>query len=78
MSYDFSLDLRGESCPYPLVHTLDALEGLDAGQVLLVVTDCPQSFRNIPAGVPDAGHRMLAPPERQGAEMTFLIERGGR
>ena len=29
---DFTLDLRGESCPYPVIYTLEALEGMSKGE----------------------------------------------
>lgn len=45
---DFTLDLRGESCPYPVIYTLEALEGMNKGELLQVITDCPGSFRNVP------------------------------
>lgn len=75
---DFTLDLRGEYCPYPVVHTLEALDGMRAGEVVAVTTDCPQSFRNIPDRVPAKGHRLIGEGERSGAQMTFLIECGGK
>lgn len=75
---DYTLDLRGESCPYPLVETLEALGSLRHGEILAVTTDCPQSFRTIPAECPAHGHRLVADPVRSGAQMTFLLESGGR
>lgn len=73
---DFTLDLRGESCPYPVIHTLEALDGLAADAVLEVVTDCPQAFRNIPDEVVVRGGRMITEPVREGAQMTFLLSAG--
>jgi TusA-related sulfurtransferase len=46
---DATLDVRGESCPYPELYTLEAIEKLEDGKVLEVVADCPQSFINVPA-----------------------------
>lgn len=73
---DFELDLCGESCPYPVVHTLDALAQLRAGERLAVTTDCPQSFRNIPERTVAKGHLLVGEPTRSGPQMTFVIERG--
>ncbi len=75
---DFTLDLRGESCPYPVVHSLEALGSVKRGQRIAVTTDCPQSFRNIPEQLPEHGHRIIGEPTRDGAEMTFVIESGGK
>lgn len=71
------LDLRGEPCPFPLMHTLDALASLDPGEVVEVLADCPQAFRAVPEEVVRLGHAQLAPPRREGPEMTFLFRVGG-
>jgi len=70
---DFTLDLRGESCPFPVVHTLEALEGMQKGQVLHVVTDCPSSFRNIPEEALRRGYEFAEPPRQNGQEYLFCI-----
>lgn len=45
---DYRLDMIGEPCPYPAVATLEALPQLKKGEILEVVSDCPQSINNIP------------------------------
>lgn len=45
---DYRLDMVGEPCPYPAVATLEALPQLKKGEILEVVSDCPQSINNIP------------------------------
>jgi TusA-related sulfurtransferase len=44
---DYRLDMVGEPCPYPAVATLEALPQLKKGEILEVVSDCPQSINNI-------------------------------
>lgn len=73
---DFELDLCGESCPYPVIQTLSALQDMGPGQKLQITTDCPQAFRNVPDDATAAGHRLVGEPERTGARMTFVFERG--
>ena len=73
---DFEIDLCGESCPYPVIHTLEALHGLKPGQTLEVTTDCPQAYRNVPDDATAAGHELIGEPTRQGARMTFVFRRG--
>lgn len=73
---DFYLDLRGESCPYPVIHTLEALAELGRGQRIEIVSDCPQAYRNIPDEATNVGSRMLCAPVREGAQMSFFIEKG--
>lgn len=38
---DKTIDVRGQICPYPIIHTKNALKSLVSGQVLLVMTDNP-------------------------------------
>lgn len=45
---DYRLDMVGEPCPYPAVATFEALPQLKKGEILEVVSDCPQSINNIP------------------------------
>ncbi len=45
---DYRLDMVGEPCPYPAVATLEAMPALKKGEILEVVSDCPQSINNIP------------------------------
>ncbi|UUX07265.1 sulfurtransferase-like selenium metabolism protein YedF [Salmonella enterica] len=45
---DYRLDMVGEPCPYPAVATLEAMPQLKKGEILEVVSDCPQSINNIP------------------------------
>lgn len=73
---DFSIDLRGESCPYPVIHTLEALHGLTPGQTLRVSIDCPQAYRNVPDDAVAAGHELMGEPGREGARMTYIFRRG--
>lgn len=73
---DFAIDLCGESCPYPVIHTLEALRDLRPGQTLEVTVDCAQAYRNVPDDAVAAGHRLVGEPEREGARMMFVFERG--
>ena len=49
---DYRLDMVGEPCPYPAVATLEAMPQLKKGEILEVVSDCPQSINNIPLDGP--------------------------
>ncbi|WP_152399856.1 sulfurtransferase-like selenium metabolism protein YedF [Paenibacillus cellulositrophicus] len=73
MSIDFTLDLRGESCPYPIIYTLETLRDLKKGQLLQVITDCPSSFRNVPEEVVKHGYTLEQDPVRNGQEFLFYI-----
>ena len=71
-SIDLSLDLRGEHCPYNAIATLEALEKMQPGQVLEVVTDCAQSLNGIPEDVRAKGYQCLA-VEQHGPLFRFVL-----
>ncbi|MFD0870921.1 selenium metabolism protein YedF [Chlamydia abortus] len=73
MTADFTLDLRGESCPYPVIYTLETLRDLQKGQLLQVITDCPSSFRNVPEEVVKHGYTLEQEPVKNGQEFLFYI-----
>lgn len=70
---DYRLDIRGEVCPYPVMYSLEALGSMEVGEVLEVVADCPQSFRNVPEEAIKHGYKLVREPERRGAELHFLL-----
>lgn len=70
---DFEIDLRGESCPYPLMQTMETLEQIESGKLLKVITDCPSSFRNIPEEIKRRNLRMPKKAEKVGREYIFYI-----
>jgi len=51
----YSLDVRGQVCPYPQLLTLRALESLSSGDVLEVILDNPPSVRDIPPALREKG-----------------------
>ncbi|WP_188631963.1 sulfurtransferase-like selenium metabolism protein YedF [Lentibacillus kapialis] len=73
MQADFTLDLRGESCPYPVIYTLDTLEGLEGGKLLKIITDCPASFRNVPEETVKRGYQLADFPIKNGQDILFYV-----
>ncbi|MEC0245207.1 sulfurtransferase-like selenium metabolism protein YedF [Paenibacillus chitinolyticus] len=73
MSVDYTLDIRGESCPYPVIYTLETLRDMQKGQLLQVIADCPAAFRNVPEEVVKHGYTMAQEPVRDGQEFTLYI-----
>lgn len=70
---DFTLDLRGESCPYPVIYTLEALAGMNKGELLQVITDCPGSFRNVPEEAVAHGYTFAQEPVKMGRNIFFIF-----
>ncbi|CAI6024100.1 sulfurtransferase-like selenium metabolism protein YedF [Cohnella sp. JJ-181] len=74
MSADYTLDIRGESCPYPVIYTLETLKDMSRGQLLQVIVDCPAAYRNVPEEVVKHGYELAREPEKNGRDMIFLIK----
>ncbi|MGE5619185.1 MAG: sulfurtransferase TusA family protein [Sphingomonadaceae bacterium] len=72
---DRVLDLRGETCPYPPIYTVQELADMNPGEVLEVIVDHPPSVTNVPKEVARHGHAVLGEPVRQGAvyRMRFQV-----
>jgi tRNA 2-thiouridine synthesizing protein A len=51
VEFDHELDVRGQSCPLPIISARKALDGLTAGQVLKVRTTDKGSTTDFPAFV---------------------------
>jgi len=56
----YLLDVRGYTCPYPVIYTRKALTKLSSGNTLEVLTDNPPSCENIPRAVKEDGHEVLS------------------
>jgi TusA-related sulfurtransferase len=70
----YQLDLRGEPCPYPVVFSLETLHKLPKGSILEIMADCPQSFISVPEEIVKAGYLLVAPPEKTGPSLRFLVQ----
>jgi TusA-related sulfurtransferase len=72
---DYTLDLQGEPCPYPLIYSLEVLDKMEKGQVLELIADCPQSFRSVPEEAVKHGYTLLAGPFKEGPVIRFYIQK---
>ncbi len=71
---DYRLDMVGEPCPYPAVATLEAMPSLQKGEILEVVSDCPQSINNIPLDARNHGYTVLD-IQQDGPTIRYLIQK---
>lgn len=71
---NYQLDIVGEPCPYPAVATLEVMPELKPGEILEVITDCPQSINNIPIDARNHGYTVLE-IEQNGPTLRYLIQR---
>ncbi|MBX3531216.1 MAG: sulfurtransferase TusA family protein [Rhizobiaceae bacterium] len=68
-------DLRGLSCPLPVLKTRRRLAGMAAGARLWVETTDPLAALDIPAFCNEDGHRLVETLAVDGGN-RFLIEKG--
>ncbi|MCL7412303.1 MAG: sulfurtransferase TusA family protein [ANME-2 cluster archaeon] len=71
---DKTLDCVGLFCPIPVFNTTEAINEIEIGGVLEVLTDDPASTQDIPRWAKRTGHKLLK-FEDQGENFRFLIER---
>ena len=71
---DRVLDLRGETCPYPPIYTVQEMADMKPGEVLEVIVDHPPAVTNVPKEVLKRGHRMLGEPVRHGPVFRMVFE----
>ena len=55
----YRLDVRGYTCPYPVIYARKALAKIPVGAVLEVVTDNPPSCDNVPKAMQEDGQEVL-------------------
>jgi TusA-related sulfurtransferase len=70
-----TLDLKGLSCPMPVVKTKKALDSMQAGQVLFVEVTDKGSKADIPAMLKRTGNELLEVEEKDNV-FNFLIKKG--
>lgn len=71
---DYTLDMKGEPCPYPAINTLETMKELQVGETLEVFSDCPQSINNIPADAKSHGYKVLS-IDSSGPTIRYLIKK---
>jgi TusA-related sulfurtransferase len=69
---DKTLDARGLCCPMPSVKTALALEQMEAGQVIEVLTDDPISKRDLPVWAESTGNTLLGMKEEERTIKIYL------
>ncbi len=72
---DRRLDVRGLSCPLPVLKARKLLAGMAVGDRLEVLATDPKAPGDMAELCAAQGHRLLASETREGA-YRFLIERG--
>ena len=67
------LDVLGHYCPVPVSQARKALSKLDGGNVLLVISDDPETMHDMPMLIERLGH-ILVDVQQSAGEIQFIIE----
>lgn len=76
MNVDQELDVRGLSCPLPVLRTKKALKEIKIGAVLKVTATDPGALKDIEALAKQTGNPLLG-TETSGNEFVFFLKKGG-
>jgi tRNA 2-thiouridine synthesizing protein A len=71
---DQTLDCSGLACPMPIIKTKKAVDGLQIGQVLKMISTDPGSVPDIEAWTNKTGHELVE-SEQSGESHVFYIRR---
>lgn len=72
MDVDQELDLKGMSCPLPLLKAKQALRRMQSGQVIKVYVTDSSSVRDFASFAKISGHILVASEEEQGTYIHIL------
>ena len=72
--FDQELDCSGLACPMPILKTKKAIDALQTGQVLKMVSTDPGSVPDMEAWTSKTGHELLG-HENEGGKFIFYIKR---
>jgi len=72
--FDQELDCSGLACPMPILKTKKAVDALQLGQVLKVISTDPGSIPDMEAWTSKTGHELLG-QDKDGDRYVFYIKR---
>jgi len=74
MNFDKELDARGLNCPLPILKAKKALNEMQSGQVLKIVSTDPGSVKDFQAFAKQTGNDLLSQAAAE-KEFTFFLKR---
>ena len=72
------LDIRGVSCPGPIVEAKKLLNGMNSGEVLKLVSNCPGIRSDISGWANTTGVKIISTVEVSAGEYEFYLQKGWR
>ena len=71
-----TLDMKGLSCPGPLLGAKRVVDELEAGQILLLVSDCPGTKDDLYAWAKQTGNEVLKAEKMTEGGTGYYIQKG--
>jgi TusA-related sulfurtransferase len=71
----YTVDARGFTCPRPILMSKKALNALNIGQVMEILTTDPGSFSDIPSWLHVTDQELLSLEERGPKDFRFIVKR---
>ncbi|MFP3913139.1 MAG: sulfurtransferase TusA family protein [Desulfobacteraceae bacterium] len=69
---DETLDCRGLSCPMPILKTKKAINKMDSGKIIEVLSTDPGTKNDLPAFAKRGGHEYLGHKDDEGFARLYL------
>jgi len=76
MDVSKTVDVKGFSCPIPVLKANRAIRDIPVGGVLEILATDPRSMEDIEAWAKREGHQLLLAEEKEDKTFRFLIRRG--
>ena len=73
-----TLDVRGVSCPGPILEAKKMLDGMKSGEILMLVSNCPGAPDDVNAWVKSTGLELLSQQEVGPHTYEFFIRKTAR
>ncbi len=71
-----TLDMSGLSCPAPLIGAKKIVDDMEAGQTMLLVSDCPGTSDDLFAWARQTGNEVVETKKLDGAKAAYTIKKG--
>ncbi len=72
--FDNELDASGLNCPLPILRAKKTLAGMEAGQVLHIISTDPGSVKDFEAFAKQTGNELLSSGE-EGGKFSFMMKK---
>lgn len=73
---DMTLDLKGLTCPAPLLGAKRLFDDLTEGQTLLLISDCPGTQDDLFAWANQTGNQVLSTVKNADGSRGFYVQKG--